>query len=89
MRLDNYAWVFTGWRPPGCRLFGAGFCLAVHLGLPCVQFHAVTDLGCATVRCDPHSSDLCRDAYAVMVQADLEHELAKMGSTSNAKTQQG
>jgi hypothetical protein len=69
--------VFDGWQPAGVTLLRTGYCRCLHLGLQFVEFHAWTDRGCVSVRCDPCSHDQDRTAYAAMVRWDLEHALAK------------
>jgi hypothetical protein len=86
LRVDDYNFVFDGWEPEGVTLLRTGYSLAIHLGMPCVQFHAVTDAGCVSVRCDPCSLDQDRTAYAAMVRADLEHAIAQEGLGGRCST---
>jgi hypothetical protein len=55
-RLEaDYDFVFDGWQPAGFTLYRTGYCRCLHLGLWFVEFHAWTDRGCVSVRCDPCS----------------------------------
>jgi hypothetical protein len=68
----------ASWAPEEFTLHRTGYNLAIDLGLPYVQFHAWTDAGCVSVRCDPCSLDQDRVAYAALVRADLEGALRKL-----------
>ena len=83
MRIANYDFVLHAWNPP-THVFMSGWCQSVHVGLPYVEFHAVTDRACVSVRCDPCSLDQSQAAYAAMVRTDLENAIVR--STADEQT---
>lgn len=83
MRLTDYSFIFAGW-PSDEAVQSTSYDLIHYFGLPYVEFHAVTDQGAVTVRCDPCSGDQDRTAYVAMVRSDLVKAVMKQKRTEIA-----